>query len=354
MVSLFNVLALPNPFTVLLLASLLPTASASKPAETVDTVGFWLGFCLVVGISALEAALSIIWTRSRMTCKGINPGKLTSISCRVCGREIDVDPVDPCTTCFLEDSRVGHVASSCGYTQMRTVSNSGGSEVVLDRFGSFWMAPGLLIRRFNVATALLAPRGLVRNAMDIVRPPSGEKKITRGRAAEHVVHLLFGLADVALGVAALAINPRSVETLYGNLKDPEVPMTFENYLTLFLMAWLLGALLLPVSMPPRGRSAARSTWPLPAWPGALLSVLVMVVVSLVLFGLGCWKIDFARRHKLPWTPMLSYWIGGASAVSFPVCGFEVFHVLGGYRAGLYARRYIRVLLGPSSASDLLY
>ncbi len=31
---------------------------------------------------------------------------------------------------------------------------------------------------------------------------------------------------------------------------------------------------------------------------------------------------------MPWRPMVSYWIGGASAISFAPFGIEVFHTFG--------------------------
>jgi hypothetical protein len=101
-------------------------------------------------------------------------------------------------------------------------------------------------------------------------------------------------------------------------------MTFQNYSTLFLIYWLLGAALLLCMIP---QLSARRSIQMFAWPGAI-AVAVAELASLALFFLGCWKIDYAMRDHTPWRPMLSYWIGGASAISFPMCGVEVFHTLG--------------------------
>jgi hypothetical protein len=62
-------------------------------------------------------------------------------------------------------------------------------------------------------------------------------------------------------------------------------------------------------------------------PGAI-AFSVATLTSLVLFGLGCWKLDYARRHGTPFMPMYSYWICAASAVKFALCEIEVFHTLG--------------------------
>jgi hypothetical protein len=102
-------------------------------------------------------------------------------------------------------------------------------------------------------------------------------------------------------------------------------MTLDNYLTLFMLWWILGVLLL-VAMLPLYSQERRIQ--LLGCPGLVVYVIASMA-CLVLFGLGCWKIDFARRNGLSWTPMLSYWIGGASLISCPnVCGFNVFQTFG--------------------------
>jgi hypothetical protein len=219
--------------------------------------------------------------------------------------------------------------SCCGGWETRNTKIYGHTtEAVIDKFGSLMLVPTLLIRRFNPQTSLKAPAGVVDNVKDLVNnikslvKPGKEGSV--GRLLEHVVHLLVGLTDVSLGVAALALIPGSPQNLFDTLKDPRAPMTFENYSTLFLLFWLLGALLLPCMIPLR---SARRSIQIFGWPGAI-AYAVATFASVVLFGLGCWKIDYARRHHVSWTPMLSYWIAGANAVSFPLCGIEVFHTFG--------------------------
>ena len=193
--------------------------------------------------------------------------------------------------------------------------------MIIDKFGSITMMPGLMIRRFNPETSLQAPSGLGDNIKDLVKPNAG---MTVGRMLERLVHLLVGIADLALGVAGLAFNARSPQKLYETLKDPKAPMTFSNYSTLFLLYWLLGLMLLLCMIPLRSKRWSIQMF---GWPGAIAFV-VAALASLVLFGLGCWKIDYARRNGLPWTPMLSYRIGGASAISLAPLGVEVFHTFG--------------------------
>lgn len=63
------------------------------------------------------------------------------------------------------------------------------------------------------------------------------------------------------------------------------------------------------------------------WP-ATFAQAIASFASIVLFGVGCWKIDVARRGHQSWTPMLSYWIAGAGSISFPLFGVEVLHTFG--------------------------
>ena len=307
--------SLPTPLISLLLTSLLPTASAAGAAGTVDTSGFWLGFCLLVVVSAAESAASIIWTRIRVTSDGIHPPEL---SCRVCGREINATPIDPEQASEIAEGGGG---GTCGCFTSHTETDRRGRNAVMDQFGSPSLVPSLLIRRFNPNMSLEAPARLVNNVKELVRSGT-ERNVVR--VLEHVVDLLVSLTDVSLGVAGLALSPGSPQSLYSTLKDPKAPITFQNYTTLFLMYWLLGAVLLLCMIPQRSSRASIQIF---GWPG-LIAFAVAGLASLVLFGLGCWKIDFARRHHTPWTPMLSYWIGGASAISFPVCGVDAFAVFG--------------------------
>ncbi|KAK0709260.1 hypothetical protein B0T26DRAFT_720983 [Lasiosphaeria miniovina] len=216
-----------------------------------------------------------------------------------------------------------HGCSTCGGAESRrTQIYHGATEVVIDKYASVMLLPTLLIRRFNPMTSLQAPSGLLDNVKALLGRKGGRNSL--GRTAEHVVHLAVGLLDVSLGVAGLARNPAAPEALYDALSDPAAPMTFDNYLTLFLLFWLLGAVLLVCMIPLRSqrRSIQMFGWP---W---MVAFVVASLANLVLFGLGCWKIDAARRAGADWTPMLTYWIGGASAIGLPMCGVDVFHTFG--------------------------
>jgi len=212
--------------------------------------------------------------------------------------------------------------SCCGGFEKRYSQLDGGiTEVVIDKFFSFMLVPTLLIRRFDPSMSLKASAGLVENVRGLLR---SRKKRTVVQVVEHIVHLIVGLLDISLGLAGLALNPKSPQKLYAKLKDPKASITFEGYSTLFLLWWLLGAALTVCMIPLRSRRRSIQIF---GWPGTI-AFTVATLASAVLFFLGCWKIDYARRHHLPWTPMLSYWIGGASAISFPFCGVEVFHTFG--------------------------
>jgi hypothetical protein len=341
---LLNLPALPIPLVALLLTPVLPTASAADDAEAVDTAGFWLGFSLILVVSAVEAAASIIWIRRRVTSDGIHP---CEVSDHICGRQISVEIIDLQTA--KEKMQEGMFAgffwgptSSASYNGIVMNSSArlygcnpccgGGStmraevhgdmvDAVEDKFGSLVQVPTLLIRRFNPITSLEAPAGLVNNIKNIVWLSKGR---TVGQLVEHTVHLFFGLLDVSLGVAGLVLTPGSPQNLYETLKDPEAPMSFENYLTLFLLYWLLGVLLLICMIPLRSERRSIQIF---GWPGAMAKA-IAALASLVLFCLGCWKIDYARHHDAPWTPMLSYWIGGASVITIPFFDMEVFHIFG--------------------------
>jgi hypothetical protein len=71
-------------------------------------------------------------------------------------------------------------------------------------------------------------------------------------------------------------------------------MTLDNYLTLFMLWWILGVLLLVAMLPLRSQEQHNQ---LLGCLGLVVYV-IAAMTSLVLFGLGCWKIDFARRKTL--------------------------------------------------------
>jgi hypothetical protein len=326
----------------LIFASCLPTAFAAEEAGTaIDTAGFWVSICLILVVSAVEAALSVLWTRVRVSSDGIHPCEL---SCRVCGRELWLYSINNETAKQLatnglhsgfyfgttnsmivsgpgSEATYGSSDTTCslctGYERKRS---NGVTEAVIDMYGSIALVPTILIRRFNPKTSLKGATSLVDNVRAFFSPG----KYNLGRLMEHAVHLLVGLTDVSLGIAGLALNPGSPQKLYTTLKDPEAPMTFENYCTLFLMYWVLGALLylcmLPMKRPKRSIQMF-------GWPGHIAFGLASLA-SVVLFALGCWKIDVARRNHRSWMAMLSYWIAGASAVSVPMCGFDMFDIFG--------------------------
>lgn len=318
-------------------------AASESAASTVNTAGFWVGFTLLVITSLVEAVLSILWTRIRITSDGTRP---CEISCRVCGREISLSAIDPNTAAKIAEDGLpvgfytgtqssvsyssdfshqkygsAHGCSTCGgFERKHSSVVDGASEVAIDKFGSIMLLATLIIRRFNPSTSLHAPTGLLDNVRVFFRPG----KYSIGRLLENVIHLMVGLVDVSLGVAGLILNPGSPQALYDTLKDPRAPITFENYSTLFLLYWFLGALLALCMIPMR---SSRRSVQMFGWPG-VIAFAVASLASLVLFAVGCWKIDVARREHSPWTPMLSYWIGGASAISFPLFGIEVFHTFG--------------------------
>jgi hypothetical protein len=153
-----------------------------------------------------------------------------------------------------------------GCERKRSQRINGVTEAVIDMYGSIVLVPTIVIRRFNPMTSLKGPTSLVDNVRAFFSPG----KDSLGRLMEHAVHLLVGLTDVSLGVAGLALNPGSPQKLYTTLKDPEAPMTFENYSTLFLIYWVLGALLYLCICQRRapkgayrcsgGRATSRSGW----------------------------------------------------------------------------------------------
>ncbi len=343
-----------DPFLLLCIVSLLPTAAAtgtteevSGAAESVDTAGFWLGFTLIFVVSAVEAAASLIWTRVRVT---FDYGRPCELSYRVGGREISRTTITAAHAQDIADnglpvagcgrsrfssfttthngfttysSQKGTGCSTCGGWERRhTEVYYGRTGAVVDKFFGVEMAPTMLIRRFNPASSLEAPAGLVDNTKRLVTPDSEKGAVVR--KLENAIHLFVGIVDISLGVAGLVLKPRSAQELYATLKDPEAPMTFENYLTLFLLYWLVGVALLLCVLPIRSQRRSIQIFGWPAMVGSVLSTLA----SVALFCLGCWKIDHARRQGIPWTPMLSYWVGGATAISFPVFGVEVLHVFG--------------------------
>jgi len=283
--------------------------SSTAVIDVVNSVGFWLSFTLIVGVSAVEALASIVWTRLRISAVG--DGEHCELSIRVCGRVILSRIIDYCTADEISKHGAGCGPFIC-YTR-----KSAGLNTVIDLHGSIEMVPTIAIRRFNPSMSLDGAKELIKNFMELL---DGEGDI---HPVENVVHIIVTLLDISLSISGLVLIPASPQNLWDTLKDVSAPMTLDNYLTLFMLWWILGVLLL-VAMLPLYSQERRIQ--LLGCPGLVVYVIASMV-SLVLFGLGCWKIDFARRNGLSWTPMLSYWIGGASSISCQ-CGFDVFQTFG--------------------------
>ena len=139
-------------------------------------------------------------------------------------------------------------------------------------------------------------------------------------AVEALASIVWTRIHVSLGISGLVLIPTSPQTLLDTLQDVNAPMTLETYLTLLMLWWILGVLLL-IAMLPLCNQDRRIH--LLGWPG-LVALVVASTANAVLLGLGCWKIDYGRRNGLDSTPMLSYWIGGASAISCSCRGIAIF------------------------------
>ena len=293
--------------------------TSSTAAESVENVGFWVSFALIVGVSAVEALASMIWTRLRVKAVTTADGEgYFEMSVRVCGREIMSGVIDHATA---QD-----VAAQAGYGMCAIYSHVHvhNLETVADAFGSTSMVTMIAIRRFNPATSLAGASGLVNNFMELFHEDDDEDEDGDVHYLENVVHLLVGLVDISLGITGLVRIPSAPQKLVDTLRDVTAPMTLENYLTLLTLWWILGVLLL-VSMLPLRIKVRKIQWF--GCPGVVASCIASMA-SLGLFGLGCWKIDYARRNGLDWTPMLSYWIGGASAIQVPCCACEISSTFG--------------------------
>lgn len=286
--------------------------ASSMAAEYIDSVGFWLSFTLIVGVSAVEALASIVWTRIRLSAIGVEHSEL---SARACGRVINSRIIDNETARQITDAIAERGPGGCAvYTSVNTCNIN----AVIDLYGSISMVTTIAIRRFNPSMSLEGARGLVNNFIELL---GGAGDIHH---YENIVHIFVTLVDISLGISGLVLIPASPQNLWDTLQDVSAPMTLDNYLTLFLLWWILGVLLLVAMLPLRSQERGIQ---LLGCLGLVVYV-IATMASLVLFGLGCWKIDFARRNGLDWTPMLSYWIGGASSISFPFCGIEIFHTFG--------------------------
>ena len=319
---------------------------SSTAVESIHSVGFWLSFALIIVVSASEALASIFWTRIRVTAMTTADGEPhgSTLSIRVCGREIIRRWIDTATAQHMAARAAEGRAVACTIVSHVLVQDR---ETVIDSFGSPSMVTRIAIRQFDPSTSLAGASGLVNNFMELNREDENGNVLH----LENVVHLLVGLVDISLGIAGLVLIPSAPQKLWDTLQDVTAPMTLENYLTLFFLWWILGVLLFIALMPLRSIPLLVAMLPLHSQVrsiqrlvclGLVATVLVLManviaaMASLVLFGLGCWKIDYARRNGLDWTPILSYWIGGASAIQNSVLWVRHFHDVWVCRSGLYA------------------
>ncbi|EPS35527.1 hypothetical protein H072_11114 [Dactylellina haptotyla CBS 200.50] len=330
----------------LLLLSATPALASTGGGVTVDTTGFWFSFTLLVIISGIEALSSIIWMRIHISSDGIRPAK---VSYWVCGREIDLGTGNNETEDAVVSSHYHHVASDdksdqyasdysraypmgssassnssfsplTGITISHSYPRKDGSDTVIDRFGCIKFVPYLLIRRFDPTTGLRSPI----NSFDVFCSLFRPSERSWGKLCKDLIHIVMALADISLGIAGLVLNPGAPGKLWDTIKDPYAPMSFENYSTLFLLYWILGVILGVFISPLRKQTLKRQYF---GWPAVIIYG-VASFANVVLLGLGQWKIGVARKEKMEWTPMLSYWIGAATGVSISVCGLELSHICG--------------------------
>jgi hypothetical protein len=271
--------------------------ASTTAAESIDSVGFWLSFVLIVGISALEAIASIFWTRIHVKSQSTYFFE----SMRVCGHEIY------CHEIRNEEARA--------IFEFRGCMNG---ETTIDVYGSIYFVSTIAIRQFDPSTSLEGASELFKSFSELFQGDSDIYCFAK------VVDLFVVLVDISLGVSGLILIPSAPQMLLDTLQDVTAPMTLENYLTLLMLWWILGVILFVAMLPLRSPDRRVHLF---GWPG-LVASFIANMAGLVLFGLGCWKIDYARRNGLNWTPMLSYWIGGASSIRFNFCGIEIFHTFG--------------------------
>ena len=292
--------------------------ASSTAVESIEDVGFWISFVLIVVISGVEALASILWTRIWIASDGEHPWE---VSISVCGREISRAVIDDAAARAIADEAVmggGTAGCSVGCS----LCHVSPFQTTIDMYGGLSMVTGIAIRRFDPLMSLKGPSELVNNFMELFRRGDGDDDDMH--YFENFASLFFRLVDISLGISGLVLTPALPQELWDTLQDVTAPMTLENYLTLFLLWWILGVLLLVAMLPLSSQFRSIQLFGLPG----LVAYNIAATASVVLFGLGCWKIDYARRNELAWTPMLSYWIGGASVVNIPCCGISMSHTFG--------------------------
>ena len=219
-------------------------ASSTADESTIEAVGFWISFVLIVVISGVEALASILWTRIRIASDGEHPWE---VSISVCGREINRAVIDDAAArAIADEAAMGAGVAGCyvGHSRCHVL----GYETTIDTYGGLSMVTGIAIRRFDPLMSLKGPSELVNNFMDLFRGDGDDDDM---HYFENFVSLFFRLIDISLGVSGLVLTPASPQELWDTLQDVTAPMTFENYLTLFLLWWLLGVLLLVAMLPRR-------------------------------------------------------------------------------------------------------
>ena len=219
-------------------------ASSTADESTIEAVGFWISFVLIVVISGVEALASILWTRIRIASDGEHPWE---VSISVCGREISRAVIDDAAArAIADEAAMGAGVAGCSVgCSLCSVSPF---QTTIDMYGALSMVTGIAIRRFDPLMSLKGPSELVNNFMDLFRGDGDDDDM---HYFENFVSLFFRLIDISLGVSGLVLTPASPQELWDTLQDVTAPMTFENYLTLFLLWWLLGVLLLVAMLPRR-------------------------------------------------------------------------------------------------------
>ena len=158
--------------------------TSSTAAESIDSAGFWLSFVLIVGVSALEAFGSIIWTRICVVADGDQYREFIY----VCGHEVLSRAIGESVAIEIAESAN---AGACGFYSSEVHNN----ETVIDMFGSLSFATSIAIRRFDPSESLQGPSELVKSFRELF---GGDDDVDY---FGNIVHLLIGLVDISLGIA---------------------------------------------------------------------------------------------------------------------------------------------------------
>jgi len=109
------------------------------------------------------------------------------------------------------------------------------------------MVPTIAIRRFNPLMSLDGAK-LIKNFMELLEggPPANVVH----HPVENVVHIFVTLIDISPSITGLVLIPASLQNQWDTLQDVSAPMTLDNYLTLFMLWWILDVLLLVAAAQP--------------------------------------------------------------------------------------------------------